>query len=79
MSKMTLWRWLGRLEKARGLAARFSVNDVKFLTSLTMAKFRPLSMILRLRHACLLISQIQIRVPEIGIENVPEIENVPVE
>ena len=31
-------------------------------------------MILRLRHACLLISQIQIRVPEIGIENVPEIE-----
>ena len=46
-------------------------------------------MILRLRHACLLISQIQIHVPEIenvpeieiGIENVPEIEigieNVP--
>ena len=50
------------------------LNDVKNLTSLTMEKFRPLSMILRLRHACLLISQIQIRVPVIGIE----IEYVPV-
>ena len=37
-------------------------------------------MILRLSHACLPISQIQIHeienVPVIGIENVPEIENV---
>ena len=63
----------------QALINRGVINDVKNLTSLIMAKFRPISMILRLSHACLPISLI--RVPEIGIENVPEleIENVPVE
>ena len=56
----------------QALINRGVINDVKNLTSLIMAKFRPISMILRLSHACLPISLI--RVPEIGIE----IENVPV-